>query len=93
MTELEDLRSRLSELTRQRNQIVADARLAIELANQEYDREAIPLARRIKRLEPTPEPEPTPTPARSTRRRSVSLAGTEDWTDDERRHYLELSRR
>ena len=90
------LRERLSQLTRERWEIVAAAQQVIEDANRTYDREALKLHRQIRELEPPDENTPVTPVTRNTRPRrkreiAFSLEGTEGWTQEEIDHYRELS--
>lgn len=94
MPEIEDLRQELSDLTRWRAGVVADAYAAINDANEHYDKAALTLHRRIKALEPPPVEE-TPTPARpaATRKRRPRvprMTGTEGWSAEDIEHYRAL---
>lgn len=74
-------------------------RLQLELAqayarevNRSYDEAALAEGRAITALEKQLTPEPTPDVPRAPRARSrtVSLNGTEDWTPEEREHFVAL---
>lgn len=74
-------------------------RLQLELAqayarevNKSYDEAALAEGRAITALEKQLTPEPTPDVPRAPRAkpRTVSLGGTEDWTAEEREHFVAL---
>lgn len=95
MSELENLRAELARLTAERNETVAAANATIKEANRTFDQEALILHRRIRRLEPREELQsapPTAPPPRG-KRKPFSMEGTEDWSDEDRRHFAELAKR
>lgn len=75
------------------------AELALKKANVEFDRDAIPLARKISKLrdklEDMTEPEPTSKPASngSAPKRAVPPGFDPDWTAEDIEHYQKLARR
>lgn len=91
MSELDDLRAQLSALTNARNAIIETAKRMIVDANRDYDEEAFPLARRIRRLEPPPAPAAPPSPVARGHNKPFSLEGTEDWSHEERDHFRKLA--
>ena len=54
MSEVDDLRAQLAELTRQRAATLTHAENIIRTANENYDRAALAINRRIQELDPTP---------------------------------------
>ena len=81
-------------LTKWRSERTETARAYIVEVNAEFDEAAIRLQREIDalRAQLTPNPEPTPDVPRAPRAkpRTVSLSGTEDWTAEEREHFVAL---
>lgn len=94
--ELIALEAKLSELTRERNMRVSAARGAIDRANKEWDRVALPISRRINQLrEQQPQVPTTHMTAGAKRERPrrepKQLADYDpDWTQEDIDHYLKL---
>lgn len=91
---LSELESRLQALTNQRNETVSMARREIDRyqgiihrANEWYDLHSLPVQRQIDKLRAAEEP---PTRARVRSRTEFTLQGTEDWSEQEREHYVSL---
>lgn len=95
METLESLRRDLSELTRWREATIKAANETIVKTNAAYDKMAMDLHRKIKKLLPPEEVTPVAPVTRNTRKARkrtpvVSLEGTDGWSQDEIDHYREL---
>lgn len=83
----------LTDLARWRRARISLAEHYIASVNKQFDKHSVAVQREITKLEKqlTPEPDPTPAVPRAPRKpRTVSLAGTEDWTPEEREHFVAL---
>ena len=87
MSELDELKQQMAELVRDRESIVRDARVAIhkeegriEQVNREFDKLAIPLARKIAKLEESVKPNVSAA-------RNIELTGL---TVEEQEHFERL---
>lgn len=93
MDTLSELEEKLSLLTEIRNAKVATARAALQRANAEYDREALPLHRKIERLRSLiAEPAPALPRPKVTRPRQLAEPDPE-WSQAEQDHFRQLQSR
>lgn len=81
---LAELEHEMSELVNERNERVECGQMMIDRANRDFDRAAVPLARKINKLREKLEASPPPPPLREP---------DSDWTPEDQAHFLELSRR
>ena len=85
--ELTELECEMNALVGLRNERVRTGQAMINRANRDFDKAAIPLARKINVLRELLEAEPPP-PAKQTRYREPDP----DWDDEDIAHYHELRR-
>ena len=93
MPTLDELERQLALLTEIRNVRVTTARAAMQRANAEYDRQALPLARQIEKLRVL-EAQPAPSlPAQRVSKAKEPVAPDPDWSAEEKAHFLQLTGR
>jgi hypothetical protein len=86
-TELYQLEQRRMELIKRRDDIIAQAELMIDIANEQFDYAAVPLGRAINELRERLKKEDEPADKKERTRRTIPLEGLDD---DEQAHYKEL---